>query len=184
MESTNLLSKPLIYQLFSINLFYSPSANMWGMFSANITPSAAKKATCCLILNDCCHFLAQQKPFVLLPLDHFTQITYIKVRESLSSPVTIFALSASPTVHRMDQCGLYHYWSTIQTIGHDGSKLKVKGRALGTAVRSAGCCKDHLRTYIIENPPTVNAQTLLPLSLFFSYFLPLYMQSGQKDKTT
>lgn len=70
------------------------------------------------------------------------------------------ALSANPTVHR--QGGLYRHWSAVPQLGHCGSKPKVKGR---TAVRSAGRWKTHLPTYIIENPPTVIAQTLLPLSL-------------------
>lgn len=72
------------------------------------------------------------------------------------------ALSANPTVHRMDCGGLYCHWSAIPQLGRCGSKPTVKGR---TAVGSAGRRKAHLPTCIIENPPTVIAQTLLPLSL-------------------
>lgn len=88
-------SFPLIY-------FTDHLATFEERFSANKTSSAAKKATCCLILNDSCHFSAQQKAFVLLPLDHFTQITYIKGRETerrKSEPSSRrLALLANPTV--------------------------------------------------------------------------------------
>lgn len=157
---------------------------MWGMFSANTISSAAKKATCCLILNDrwpnkrllCCFRLTTS---------HKKKNTHQRERKSELSSRHL-ALSANPTVHRMDQGGLYHHWSAVQPMGHHGSKPKVKGRTLGTAVRSAGRCKALLPTYIIENPPTVNAQILLPLSLFsVSFSLSTCNEdSSKKDKTT
>lgn len=107
-----------------------------------------------------------------------TQKNTSKRQSQLSS--CHLALSANSTVHRMDQGGLYHYWSGIQPMGYYGSKPKVKGRTLGTAVRSAGRCKALLPTYIIENPPTVNAQTPASSFSFFSFFLSLHLQWGQQ----
>lgn len=153
---------------------------MWGgKFSANRISSTAKKATCCLILNDRCRFPAQQKAFVLLPLDHFTQKTHQRERKSQLSSRHL-ALNANPTVHRMDWSGLYHHCSAIGPMGHYGSKLK--GRTLGTAVRSAGRSEAHLPTCIIENPPTVNAQTLLSFISLFSVSFSLLLQWRQHQE--
>lgn len=146
------------------------------MVSANTTLLAAKESN---LLFNIEWPLVQQKAFVLLPLDHFTHTkTHIKEERKSQLSWRHLALSANPTVHRMDLGGFYRHWSAVQQLGHCGSKPKVKGR---TAVRSTGRCKTHLPTYIIENPPTVSAQTLLPLSLS-SVSFSLLLQWGRQQE--
>lgn len=150
------------------------------MVSANTTLLAAKESN---LLFNIEWPLVQQKAFVLLPLDHFTHTHTQKkphIKEERKSQLSWrhLALSANPTVHRMDLGGFYRHWSAVQQLGHCGSKPKVKGR---TAVRSTGRCKTHLPTYIIENPPTVSAQTLLPLSLS-SVSFSLLLQWGRQQE--
>lgn len=110
-----------------------------------------------------------------------TKKNYQRERKSQPSSRHL-ALSANPTVHRMDQDGLYHHWSAIEPMRYYGSKPKVKGRTLGTAVKSVGRFKAHLPTYIIENPPTVNAHILLPLSLFSVSFSLLLQWRQQQER--
>ena len=110
----------------------------------------------------------------------------IKGRESLGAPDATLTFVAEPAVHRVDQGGSDHHWSAGRPIGHHGSKLKVKGPALGTAGRSAGWCKAHLRPCIIEKPNCRQPpQTLPPLYLHsVSFCLSACNEdNGKTDKT-
>lgn len=144
-------------------------------FSANTISSAAKESN---LLFNIEWPLAQQKAFVLLPLDHFTHTHNKKThqrrrkRKSQLSPVATLPFFCQPPLAsariRVDWIATCH---AVAPMGHHGSKPKVKGGTLGTAAGSAGRCRAHLPTSIIENPPTVAAQTPTPLSLFLNFFL-------------